>query len=244
MTSQLIRWYGPGRREALRAAVAARLQLWLQQWALTPEGLSVQLSTGAIDSGAWQRCTGADGANAWAGLGRTDLAQLGSLLANAPLRHATDYEHARAVGTDALQAMFASLLEHASTQRPEAALPDGALVERHGWVALDVCWAAFTFVLLMDPALCDQLAPPQRKSAGLTRRASALGPSRATLTARLDLGSVDVALVSSLRPGDVLRTSVPLDALLSLAAAEGRTVSTGRLALLDQHKAITVESSL
>ncbi len=244
MRSQLIRWYGPGRREALRAAVAARLQVWLQQWALAPEGLSVQLSTDAGDSGAWQCCTGTDGANAWAGLGHTDLAQLGSLLANAPLRHAADSEHARAVGSDALQALFAVLLDHASTQPQKAALPDGALVERHGWIALDVCWAAFSFVLLMDPALCDQLAPPQRKSAALTRRASALGPCRATLTARLDLGSVDVALVSSLRPGDVLRTSVPLDAPLSLAAAKGPTISTGRLALLDQHKAITVDSTL
>ena len=244
MTAQLIRWQGPTRREALRSAVAGRLQQWVQEWAISPDGLEVQLCTDVTPAGAWQRGSATGGASALAGLGNTDVAQLGSLLANAPLRHAADSGYARAVGTDALQALFACLMDDTQTLQPVTDLPEAALSERHGWVALDVRWATFAFVLLLDPALCDRLVPPQRAPAVLTGRPAALGPSRATLTARLDLGSVDVALVSSLRPGDVLRTSVPLDALLALTAGDGPTVSTGRLAMLDQHKAITVDSSL
>lgn len=245
MTAQLIRWQGPTRSEALRSAVSLRVQHWLQQWAVAPDDLHVCLQEASVsDIAGWHSAHAVDGACALVGLSRTELAQLGSLLAGAPLRIAADSELARAVGSGALKALFADLLDEPCEIQTVAEVPMSAASARHGWVALQVRSGAMDLVLLIDPVLCDRIDPPRRAATALQPRHTALAASQATLTARLDLGSVDVALVSSLRPGDVLRTSVPLDALLSLSAGHGPVVSRGRLALLDQHKAITVDSSL
>jgi hypothetical protein len=244
MTGLLLRWQGPTRREALRLQVETRVQHWLDTWALVPGTAAVVQQAAELPAGAgWQCATGADGGQVLAALQRTSLAQLGGLLADAPIRAAADFEHALGVGTLAVQALLGSLLGDTPALQACDAAPSDALSDRHGWVGMDVRWAAQAFVLLLDPVLCDRLDPPARAPAALHRRTAALAPSAVTLDARLELGHVDVSLISALRPGDVLRTGTPLDTPVVLAAGNGPTVASGRLTIVDQRMAITVESS-
>ncbi|PWB29833.1 hypothetical protein DCO49_00240 [Stenotrophomonas sp. SPM] len=244
MTGLVLRWQGPTRREFLRLKVERLVQEWLEAWAISPGTVAVvPLVADAPRDAGWQCAMGAAGGQVLAGLQRASLAQLGGLLAGAPLQAAADFNHALAVGTAAGQALLGSLLGGAPAHHPCDEAPRGAWSERHGWVGVEVRWAGLTFEILLDPVLCDRLDPPDHAPVALQSRRAALAHSTVALDARLELGHVDVSLISALRPGDVLRTGIPLDSPVALAAGKGAAVASGRLTIVDQRMAITIDSS-
>jgi hypothetical protein len=242
MTAHVIRWQGPARRLAVRTALEPLLQDWQRNWAVAPGAVVVNdLSHASLQAAAYQLATSAAGASVVAGLDRAAIARLGGALAGAPTRVAADFNAALGVGEDALAALLSALLGAAATPVEQAEAPVEVMSDRYGWVCTEVRVGEIGFCLLLDPRLCDRLAPMPSKGEPLHRRTSALAQSTVAITASLELGTVDVSLVSSLRPGDILRTGIALTAPVTLGVAEGPAVFTGRLTALDQHKAIKAE---
>jgi hypothetical protein len=242
MTARVIRWQGPSRCTAVRAVIERLLQDWQRDWAIVPGPVVVNDRPRAdLQAPAWQLAEGAGGGRAMAGLDRAAIARLGAALAGAPTRVAADFNAALAVGLDAVAALLSTLVGAAETlvERPEA--PAEVMSDRYGWICMEVCVGDIGFCLIVDPVLCNRIAPVPFKSAPLQRRTVALEQTTFGLTATLELGDLDVTLVSSLRPGDILRTGIALTAPVTLSVAGGPAVFTGRLAALDQHKAVTAE---
>lgn len=243
MSALVIRWQGPARRRAIGTVLQERVQAWLREWAVepVPEADVQDLSREDIDAPCWQMGNAPDGACVLAGLDPASIARLGGVLAGAPTRLAGDSRTALAVGHDAVEALFRALVSDVGKLVETPELPIAVLSERHGWTCFQVCFGDIGFALLFDPTLCDHLDPRRSSAAMLEQRSAALSETSVMLNATLELGSVDISLVSSLRPGDILRTDVALSAPLKLGVAGGETVSAGRLMVLDQHKAISVD---
>lgn len=242
MSALVIRWQGPARRRTIGAVLQARLQSWLREWAVDPVAAEVQhLSRQDIQAPCWQVADAPDGACVLAGLDPASIARLGGVLAGAPARLAGDFRTALAVGRDAVEALIGALLTDAGEVTEASEMPTAALSERHGWGCFQVCFGETRFALLIDPTLCDRLDPRHSTAALLERRSAALSQTDITLSATLELGSVDISLVSSLRPGDILGTDVLLSAPLTLGVDGGQSVISGRLVALDQNKAISVD---
>lgn len=242
MTARAIRWQGPSRCAAVRTAIEPLLQNWQRDWAVAPGPLAVSDRPRAdLHAPAWQLAEGAGGGHVLAGLDRAGIARLGGALAGAPTRVAADFNAALAVGLDAVAALLSTLVGTPATLVEHAEPPAEVMSDRYGWICMEVRVGDIAFCLIVDPVLCDRIAPVPSRRATLQRRATALEATTVQLTATLELGALDVTMVSSLRPGDILRTGIALTAPVTLSVSDGPVVFTGRLAALDQHKAVTAE---
>lgn len=246
MSALVIRWQGPTRRNAIRAVLQICVQAWLQEWAVDSARGAVEaeveeLPRERIQATSWQLVNAPDGSCVLAGLDATAIARLGGVLAAAPVRLAADFRTALAVGRDAVEALLRAMVADSGEMSETEEIPAAVRSDRHGWTCFEVCLGDIAFMLLIDPILCDRLHPRPSRLATLERRTTALAQTDIGLCATLELGSVDISLVSSLRPGDILGTNVALSAPLTLGAIGGHAVLAGRLTALDRHKAILVD---
>jgi hypothetical protein len=225
----------------VRTAVHALVLDWQRNWAVTPAAVSVdELARAQAQAAAWQLATADDG-RALAGMDRAAMARLGGALAAVPTRVAADFNVALAVGAEALAALLSSLVGAASVLVEQDQAPAEVFTDRYGWICMEISVGDVRFHLLLDPVTCNRLDPQRRIAAPLESRTAALAGTAVALTATLELGSVDISLVSSLRPGDILGTGIPLSAPVALGAAGSPPLLTGRLTAIGQAKAITAE---
>lgn len=115
---------------------------------------------------------------------------------------------------------------------------------RRTGVAFSMKFGTVALHLLLDHRACDRLLPVSAPVPALVSRHSALAPSTVTLQAHVALGDIALQVIGGLRPGDVLRTQVPLDATLQLRVADGAAVADAQLAVIDGYKAVRLTQTL
>lgn len=243
-----IRWQGATRTKDLRALVLKQSLAWLQNWAAAPEEVPCAVechpSHPPSDTGpgcTWFSMSGRQGTLWW----RTSPASLDRL--GRTLVHAQESDGqglAAGIGRRALRDLSMhwagadKTVDLVNALRPDA----GMLDPRHGVVGF--CWVLddVRMDLYLDSSLCAALVPSTTVPAELASRSDAIGPAQLTLHAVLDLGmaSLDDTLV--LRPGEVIKTGVPLNQPVRVQTESGATVFSGALVANECHRALRFTS--
>jgi hypothetical protein len=110
------------------------------------------------------------------------------------------------------------------------ARPIAGLAARNG--TLQLAWSLGTARadLFADAALCEALLPSVRQpTPALASRNEAIASESITLDAVLDLGTAGLHDVLALRPGEVVKTRLRLDAPLHARLPDGRAAFSGAL---------------
>lgn len=243
-----IRWQGATRTRDLRALVLKQSLAWLQSWAAAPGEVPCSMVCLAadpslsIDSGCmWLSMSGSQG-TLWWRTSPASIERVGCALVR--VQESDGQGLAAGIGRRALRDLSMHLAgADRTTGFVDALLPDaGTLDARHGVVGF--CWVLddVRMDLYLDSSLCSALAPPTMVPAQLTSRSDAIGPAQLTLRAVLDLGmaSLDETLV--LRPGEVIKTGVPLSEPVRVQTESGETVFSGALVANESHRALRFTS--
>lgn len=237
MATLPLRWQGRSRLARLRAEVEGRCARWLDEWSAAARDCAVE----ALEESAPADPRGAGGhwqeLRAGAATARFSLPGPAFELWGQRLLGADGEADglAEALGRRAFAALAQALLSapQAAPARIERPHPR-ELEPRHGVAALALQLAGVRLRLYLDPAACDLLAPlPAPAPATLSPRAGALAQATVELTATLDLGRGALGQALNLRPGEILKTGLRLDAPLQLRAAGDVPVLS---ATLTQHE--------
>jgi hypothetical protein len=236
------RWQGSTRATQVRDLVLARSQEWLKQWSAGPASLNVVLLSDpsgpeSMASDRWYRVEAMDGTMHLRTAGNA-AEQLGCRLAGVVSPDAQAL--ARGVGNRALAdlAKFVSGSDGAAAAMDEK--PANAILQaRSGVVALRWSMDGVAVDLYVDAKWCDAMVPRQRASGEkLVARSQAILPAQITLHAELDLGDAALEDTLTLRPGEIIKTNVPLDRSISVRSQTGETLFTGALVAADGHRAV------
>lgn len=241
-----LRWQGASRIDGLRLVVEQRVDEWLSLWFVAGKapGASVELIGGsrveAVSADArWYAVRDGD-AVLHLRLGANAIEHMGCRLASIAI--ADDAGLAAGIGLHAMSALARSFFGSAVTGSlvPLNGTPGIADVGlRHGAVAVQIAIGALNFDLHANAALCTRLLPAKSGSPSpLVPRRDAIGPVDATLDAMLDLGQVSLAESLSLKPGEVLKTTIPVGAGLRLVSAHGEEILAGTLVADGAHRAL------
>lgn len=243
-----IRWQGATRTKDLRALVLKQSLAWLQSWAAAPEEVRCTVESLPQDAPSvsaagcgWFSMSGRQG-NLWWRASPESLDQLGRTLVRAMDsdgqglaagigRRALKDLSMQWAGADKTVDLLGVLLPEADTLDPRRG------VAGFFWMLDDV-----RMDLYLDSSLCAALLPSTTTATELTSRSEAIGPAQLTLHAVLDLGmaSLDDTLV--LRPGEVIRTGVPLNQPVRVQTESGETVFSGALVANESHRALRFTS--
>ena len=241
-----LRWLGASRRKALHAWVAARCAEWLRKWSAADDGLTLEIHeldearaqghpfdprwhllrepTGALHVKASVavfeaigcRLVGAAEADACgiaAGVGRRAMIDLAAAVLQSPIR--SDFT--------------------ALPGPPEAA----QIGPRHGAMGFRLALDATQVELYLDAAACDLIVPAAAPTGiALSARRSAIRPAMATFDIVLDLGQVPVLESIALKPGDIIKTTTPIDAVIHARTPRSRPIFAGALVASERHRAI------
>lgn len=236
------RWQSATRATQVRDLVFARSQDWLKQWSagsatLTVVVQSAQSGPASMASERWYR-TEAVGGTVYLRTAGNAAEQLGCRLAGVISPDAQAL--ARGVGNRALADLAKSLSGSEATPGAMEAKPADILLQaRSGVVALRWSLDSVTVELYLDAQWCDAVLPHQRPTGEkLAARSEAILPAQMTLQAQLDLGEVALEETLTLRPGEIIKTNVPLDKAISVRSHSGETVFTGTLVAADGHRAV------
>lgn len=218
-----LRPLGERRSVELTATLTSRVESWLRRWAVGASTASVQLvpwQTECDETPIAGQATGRAGVS----LIEAEADAFGAWLAQAPRTGGQGLPSrlaAAAVDDLRTQLLGAGAKAVAEAERP---------AERHWFqfvVSLD---AGFRLRVLVDRMLADRLAPPAKPpKRALIPRAEAAAGVPVACTFALNLGSVSVADVLGLAPGDVLVGQATLDALLQCHLGESATPHTFQL---------------
>lgn len=236
------RWQGMTRAKQVCDLVLARSQEWLKQWSATPATLNVivlpdQSAPESMASDRWYRIEAPDGTMHLRTAGNA-IEQLGCRLAGVVSPDARAL--ARGVGNRALADLAKSLSGSDGAPTAMDAKPANAILQaRSGVVALRWSMEGVTAELYFDAQWCDAVLPRQRPSGDkLAARSEAILPAQVTLHAELDLGDAALEDTLTLRPGEIIKTNVPLDRSISVRSQAGETLFTGALVAADGHRAV------
>ena len=246
-----LRWQSASRIAAFRDLVAERARTWVGQWSGASNGAPASsvdveilpatraeadtrdLRWHALRDGAGTLLLGLPGATA---------EHLGCRFAGPAV--ADDVGLAAGIGRRALTA-FARML--ASAQAPAALAALGAAPEagstdaRHGAIGVRVAIGTIRFDVYADAAQCALLMPSEApKREPLTPRREAMKPADASFDAVLDLGLASLADTATFKPGEVLKTRVPLSAGIRVVARDGSPVVSGTLVAEDGRRALKI----
>lgn len=244
-----LRWQSAQRTEQLRSLVLDRAQQWLAQWLGTGADAQVQVE---VLPGTRSEIVPPD--TRWYALNDTAGA-LNLRVTGAAFEHLGCKLAGIAVGdgrgvaagigqralTELARAFFPATVATALSPL-QAAPATSEIGQRHGALGMQVSIGAIRIELHFDAALCASLAPlpAPANTDRLVARREALRPIEATFETVLDLGEVALSDSLSFKPGEVLKTSVPLDAGLRLKAGDGSDILTGVLAADGGHRALKV----
>lgn len=240
-----LRWQSRSRLERVRAEVEGRCESWLGEWSAGARDRSVQVAD-AADEGAcapaseqWQELRAGDAclrlrlpANAFAEWGRRLL----------DTREHEAAGLAEGIGRRAFAALAQGLLGvqgemPVAIERPASA----ELASRHGVAALQALVAGVRIGLYFDARACDRLAPlPAPAAVALIPRSAAIGAGEIALVATLDLGYSPLEQALSLRPGEIIKTGLRLDAPVRLRTPSGEPVLDATLIQRDGARALRV----
>lgn len=231
------RRHGQRRVAQIQAVLQQRLDRWRAQWAAEPGNCDVQTTAGTMPAvqGQWWHCAGADG---YAHVAHNGLEQLGAGLAAVPGGQSS------AIAAGIGRRAFVDLLQElvSSSDTPGMGPPPSALQcdPRHGALCFSVSLPGAQARLYLSLTACDALVPTQVavNEPALASRRSALLACSASLYATLELGSADLGVASSLRPGETIRTTRISDAVVKVHAADGSTVFTASLHSSEGRKAL------
>ncbi len=242
-----LRWQGASRAEALRALLDARVAEWASQW------MTVSRASGVVVDALADQRPDAGGEGRWHALRDGDailsmrvspraFEHLGCLLAGTTT--ADDAGLSAGLGQRALTGLMRSLF---GAQAPASMVAvDGVPAQadidsRFGAFGMQLSIGTIRIELFVNAALCTRLVPPaQVAREPLVPRRAAIGPVDATLDAVLDLGQAELAETLSLKPGEVLKTSIPVSAGLRLVSSRGEDILGGTLVADGAYRALKV----
>jgi hypothetical protein len=241
-----LRWQGATRIDGLRVLVEQRVDEWLSHWFVAGKvpGAAVELIGGprveAVSADArWYAIREGD-AVLHVRLGASTIEHLGCRLVGIAV--ADDAGLAAGIGLRAVTALARSLFGNAvaGSLEPLNGTPGATEVGvRHGAVAMQIAIGTLRFDLHASAALCARLMPAKTgQCSPLVPRRDAIGPVDATLDAMLDLGQVSLAESLSLKPGEVLKTTIPVGAGLRLVSAHGEEILAGTLVADGAYRAL------
>lgn len=243
-----LRWQGASRAGALRALLDARVAEWASQWMTASRASGV-----VVDALADSRPDPAGGEGRWHVLRDGDallsmrlspraFEYLGCLLAGTTT--ADDAGLSAGLGQRALTGLMRSLF---GAQAPASLIAiDGVpapadIGSRFGALGMQVSIGTIRIEFYANAALCARLVPlAQVAREPLVHRRAAIGPVDATLDAVLDLGQAVLADTLSLKPGEVLKTAIPVSAGLRLVSSRGEDILGGTLVADGAHRALKV----
>lgn len=243
-----IRWQGATRTRDLRTLVLKQSLAWLQNWAAAPGDVPCSMECLAADPSSvvapgcmWLSMSGRQG-TLWWRTSPASIERIGCALAR--VEESDGKGLAAGIGRRALRDLSMQLAGgDKTTNLVDALLTDaGTLDPRHGVVGF--CWVLddVRMDLYLDPSLCSALAPPTMVPAQLTSRSDAIGPAQLTLRAVLDLGMASLDETLSLRPGEVIKTGVPLSQPVHVQTESGEIVFSGALVADESHRALRFTS--
>lgn len=244
-----LRWQSRSRLQRVRAEVEGRCESWLGEWSVGAHDRSVQVGDPAdqemrppATGGQWRELRAGDAclrlllpANAFADWGRR-------------LLDTSEHEAvglAEAIGRRAFAALAQTLLgvpggTPVAIERPAPA----ELASRHGVAALQVTVAGVRVCVYFDAGACDRLAPlPPPPAVALVPRSAAIGAGEVALVATLDLGHSPLEQALSLRPGEIIKTGLRLDAPVRLRTPSGEPLLDATLTQRDGARALRVVAS-
>lgn len=243
-----LRWQPASRIAELHARVEERALGWSRQW--FPEGRapSIEVTTAsdarpeALGAGVrWYAIADGD-ARLTLRVADVALERLGCATAGTATPDQAGL--AGGLGRRAVAALLRTLVPSAPAALGDAldAPPCGSdVLSRHGAVGFALSIGTVKCELHVNAALFDTLVPPPAvEHAPLANRHAALGPTTASFDAVLELGEIALADSLSLKPGDVIRTSIAADAVIHLVAPGGRRVASGQLVADDGHRALRI----
>jgi len=247
MEARRLRWRGASQHRSLLLELRRQLGDWLRAWSVDPELLSLQLggpSAGlAADDLRWLCARGKTG-TVWLGLPRSELSELGARLARVAPNDTLGL--GPRLGERALRALLAQWLGGTSVEANALATESPSsdeLESRFGGVQFRLKADDFGATVLIDSALCDHLAPVERKAmSALARRESALGHEAIVLDVTLPLGQASLADTHGLQVGDVLVSSTPLTSNFNLSHPDARALALGRLFRLGAQRALQLDT--
>jgi hypothetical protein len=243
-----LRWQGAGRVERMRALVAERANGWIAQWAapgaqpaIEVETLGGQRPEVTAPDIRWYALRDASGALTLRIAGAA-FEHLGCKLAG--IVASDDVGMAAGIGqralTDLARAFFAANAPSALTAVPGMPSAD-EIGLRYGALGVQVAIGTIKVELHFDAALCAVLLPVGATAAlPLTALREAVKPLDATFEAVLDLGQTALADSLSLKPGEVLKTSIPVGAGIRIKAGDGTDIFSGTLVAEDGHRALKI----
>lgn len=236
------RWQGTTRTKQVRDLVFARSQEWLKQWSagtatVTVVALTDQSAPASMSSDRWYRTEASDGIMHLRAAGNT-AEQLGCRLAGVVSPDAQAL--ARGVGNRALVDLAKCLSGTDNAPGAMESKPVDVLLQaRSGVIALRWSLDSVAVELYLDAECCDAMLPrPQPSAEKLAARGEAILPAQMTLQAELELGEVALEETLTLRPGEIIKTNVPLDRSISVRSPTGETLFTGTLVAADGHRAV------
>lgn len=247
MNVQPLRWQGASRAEALRALLDARVAEWASQWmtASRASGVAVDaLEDHRPDPGGEGRWHVLRDGDAILSMRVSSHAfeHLGCLLAGTAT--ADDAGLSAGLGQRALAGLLRSFFGAQLPTSMTAIHGVPAKTEigsRFGAFGMQLAIGAIRIELCANSALCARLVPPaQFAREPLVSRRAAIGPIDATLDAVLDLGQAGLADTLSLKPGEVLKTAIPVSAGLRLVSSRGEEILAGTLVADGAHRALKV----
>lgn len=252
MAAVRLRWIGETRRQALRAMVVARCATWLSLWSMPGEPLIAEVEAIVEDrtearpfDPRWYALRGRDG-TAYLHASSTVFETIGGRLAQTNIADGCGI--ALGIGRRALADLVEMLRGFSSGNDlvALAGMPATAEIgQRHGAAGFVLRIDGVGFELYFDALLCDAMAPTERPSArALETRRSAILPVDATFAVTLDLGAASIAESLALRPGEVIRTSIPVDAPIRVCGASGETLLSGTLVAENGQRAVRISHSL
>jgi hypothetical protein len=246
------RWQSASRMEQLRELALDRTERWIGQWAAAGQRPSVE-----VELLTAQRSEIAAADVRWYALADTDV-RLSLRIAGAAFEHlgcklaglavADASGLAAGIGqralTDLARACFPG---NASANAPAALTPVAGVPAaadigaRFGAIGVQVSVGTIRFELHFDSALCALLVPVSMPAGEtLVSRREAVRAVDATFDAVLDLGTTALVESLSFKPGEVIKTGIPIGAGLRLVAGNGAEILSGRLVAEDGHRALKV----
>lgn len=231
-----LRWQGRRRSEQLRGVVEERCATWRQAWAVASapgcDLASLQHDAPVLTRAGehWFDASTGDG-HLYVRMTRNSVAMLGGQLLGLDASGAFDL--ADGIGRRAMTDLARGLATSGS-ETPRVDLldsrPETTLSSRHGVLSLAWQFGAVRAELHFDAALCDALLPRATTNAPpLSKRQDAIRGESLVLDAVLDLGTAGLHDVLALRPGEVIKTAVRVDAPLQVRLPDGRRVFSGAL---------------
>lgn len=230
-------WIGTSRRAVLIESLARELAGWTDAWAIGTRTWSVSLDP--PDDAAPMVL-----ASCGAALGVAVSAPLASFLTsvNSDERASSLAKHVEAQALHALHSRLGDTASSVRLDQPVASLPGTLVRPELGAIRASAVGGACRLDLWVARALVDRWAPAAAlRTESLVTRQSALGHAAVRLRTELDLGTIALADIRHLRPGDVIATTTPLEAHFEVVEQEkSRAMFTASLGAREGRRAVRI----